>query len=288
MNETAADQKTSAFDSLVVTRLLERLLGGSRQLLNQARFEATSDFLTRYGHWALLVAGALGLVVSLILSVKQSAFFVFVEGMGWLLLLLVLQYTAARFLKAGDALLQSTPSQLSTPAFLNCYALVNLLTGCIALVSFAIMAIKLESMRLFLEGMGVFLICEYLAWIALNPALLNIESTPRASAGEEAVGILSFFLKGFLKLLPIAFGAGLIIGTVGLLIDAIGLPKAGVYYSLLDAAPSLRTVTVAAALPFAGYVLFLLAYLGLDVIRAIVAVPGKLDDIAAGKRQPPV
>jgi hypothetical protein len=105
---------------------------------------------------------------------------------------------------------------------------------------------------------------------------------PQARAGEEAIGVLTFLVKAVLQLVHVAFGAGVALslvmlgyvcsqafsGTEGLLIVKFTEPVAlmGVIYS--------------AALPLIAYLTFLFYSLLLDLCRAVLVTPSKLDKLA--------
>jgi len=167
---------------------------------------------------------------------------------------------------------------LSSSSFLACLALWSLLLGVIALVGLTYVAIKSDSLSTFGTGIVVFAACELVVWLCLNPTLLNINILPASTAGEEAIGVLTFAMKALLRLVPIAFGVGVIVGDFELLASIIRLFR-DQEDSVMGSSLAAWMVLGSAALPLIGYVLFVLNYLFLDVIRAILAVPEKLDYI---------
>jgi hypothetical protein len=195
--------------------------------------------------------------------------------------MLLVQYTAASFSTAGETLVKSSPSQLSSLAFLNCFALLTFVTGWIVLFTLAFQAIKTEQLLLLWTGLGIFLLCEYLACISMNPGLVNLTINPRLAAGEEAVGILAFLLKALLRLVPIAFGAGVAIGTVSMAFQYINFLAKNLYppTALALAQVSANWILEAGLLPFAGFVGFAVLYLVINLIRSVLLIPGKLDTI---------
>ncbi|MCD4726360.1 MAG: hypothetical protein K8R46_01770, partial [Pirellulales bacterium] len=106
----------------------------------------------------------------------------------------------------------------------------------------------------------------------------------QSDAGEEAIGIVTFLFKALMRLVPVAFGAGVICGTL-LLGFACYLPFSG-EGGLSVVQPTWNmaaySLILSALLPLAAYLLFLLYYLLHDLCRAILALPSKLD-IPAGK-----
>lgn len=267
-------------DPLII-RMFDALLDLGKKVLNQGFFEANVRLLTRVGLWGLPVAAVLGFIFTMTVAIKVDTFSVFLYGLAWILLLLFVQYTAASFSSAGETLIKSSPSQLSSLAFLNCFALLTFVTGWLVLFTCVFQAIKTSNLQLLWAGLGGFVLCEYLACIAMNPALANITINPRVPAGEEAVGILAFLLKAFLLLVPIAFGAGVAIGTVSMAFQYINFLAKDLYppSALALAQVSANWILEAGLLPFTGFVAFAVFYLVINLIRSVLLVPGKLDAI---------
>ncbi|MFH0953594.1 MAG: hypothetical protein V1873_04625 [Verrucomicrobiota bacterium] len=278
-NPSPAAQDEPRFDVFVAAKFFDRLLAGAKRRLTPAFFESSTARLTRYGHCALLLAAAVGLLSSIVITIKHDTFSAFVSGLGWVLLLLVLQYTAVKFESSGDTFVKGNPSQIASPAFLDCVALANFIVGWLFLLGFLVIAIQAQRMNALLFGACLFVLCEYLACLAMNPALLNISAASQAGAGEEAVGIIMFLMKAFLRLVPVAFGTGLVLGALRLVVDCVQLLRGrGDVFAAIGQPGSVSLTVAAAALPFFGYILFVLCYLHLDVIRAILAIPAKLDE----------
>jgi hypothetical protein len=268
--------------ALVVTGILERLLGIARSWFDEKILRWTVEWSKTIGHYALLAAAVVGIVVGLVGAIKMDSFYFFLGGVGWVLLLLVLQYIAYRFVGAGNALIDTSPSKLRTTAFLDCVALVGIIGGVILLVGGLISGIRAGDLRPVAVGIGSFVLVEYLACFALNPRILNVTVDERIGAGEDAIGILTFFMKGFLRILPIFYAVFVGLGTLGgvaALIKMIGSPGEGMALGFGSA----NLVIAGGVLPFTGYVTFVLYYLTIDVLRSILVLPAKLDALGAGE-----
>jgi hypothetical protein len=192
----------------------------------------------------------------------------------------VLQYTASRFTTSLDRLNKSTPSAISSTAILDCFALLSMIGGLTFLIWMAVLVIQTGVVTPILTGLVVFIVCEYLACVALNPESLAIKVESDARAGEEALGIVSFFLKSCLHLVPVAFGAGVVWGTATLVYACYLLFGDDVASAAGLATETTFWTLVYAGLPFLAYVLFLLLYLQIDLIRALLSIPGKLDKMS--------
>jgi hypothetical protein len=123
-------------------------------------------------------------------------------------------------------------------------------------------------------GVGGLALFDAVAFIALHPTLTNTSVGESLSAGEEAIGLLSFLVKIVVRIVPIAFGVGTVIGTVGLLFGAVSVVRTGLLTAGRD---SLGLIALCACLPFASYVFFAFYHLSLDILRAILELPRKLE-----------
>jgi len=141
---TVSEPSPLKFDGLVVVRLIDGLLNLARKGLGPRFFEQSVRWLAWLGQVALLAGAALGLLLSVIVAIKTDSFRVFLLGLAWVCAVLALQYTAAKFLPAGDQLLKATPTRLASRSFLDCYALLHLVGGLVVLTWFVVAAVKAE------------------------------------------------------------------------------------------------------------------------------------------------
>ena len=98
-------------------------------------------------------------------------------------------------------------------------------------------------------------------------------------------------MKFSLRCVPIAFAAAVTLttlNTASFLLEIIRSDQDMLEFMAIRASTSLATLFAAAGIPLYAYLVMLLYYLTLDVISAIVSIPGKLDVIADhGKGNPP-
>lgn len=272
----------------VVVRTFDRLLEASREVLHQRFFEANVVFFRRAGVYGLIYAAGLGFLFTGTVAVKADALRPLLYGLAWVLAASLALYVAEQFSGTERQLLEGAPSQLGSLAFLNCFALLNLVGGCLALLGSVFLAIHEESLRHLWAGLGAFVLCEYLATIAMSPGLANVTIRPRNSPGEEALGICSFLLKAMLRLVPIAFGAGVVIGGLALSFEYFGFLAGDSTPSnaLAEAFESADLILTSAMLPLTGYVAFLVLHLAVNVVRSILSIPTKLDALRAASPTP--
>ena len=270
---------------------LEIVLDSLRAQFTVGFVDSTTKIFVTGGHYCLYVAMLASFGAALTLGVKARSFDQVLWGVLWVLLLAVGQYSAGRFCVALDRLNRTTTGHVSTTVFLDSFALLNMVAGLAILLGSAVLAVRNDVyplVPLVLAGLVSFIVCEHLAFVSLNPETLNISVAADPRAGEEAIGMAAFLLKALLRLAPVAFGAGVVGGTLWLFYA---------YYQVFgsaDLAVTGETAAVAtwciigfAALPFVAYVLFLLFYLLVDVVRAVVSLPAKLDALRGENEQEP-
>jgi len=269
---------TKKWDAFTAVRWGDQTLAWVNRVMTAARYEAVESWVEKIGHYALIAAAGLGLIYGIAGAFKWDQFSAALIGIVWIPCVGVAQYAAFKFSSTSRGLIKSSGSQLSSRSFLACLALGSLLLGVIALAGYTYGAIRMDSFSSFGRGIAVFVACELVVWLCLNPSLLNIGIVPASRAGEEGIGVLTFILKALLRLTPIAFGIGVIVGDFEILSAIVRLFR-NEESSIVDASSSAWLVIGSAALPLIGYVIFILNYLVLDVIRAILALPEKLDVI---------
>jgi hypothetical protein len=250
-----------------------------RPQFNSHFIEATANIFRFCGSYGLLLAAILTGILYAIATAKTSEFSYLLRGAVWLLLLVVLQYVARRSFAAIDELNRATAGRLASSVVPDSTVMLSIVAGIAALLVSIASAIETENYLLILGGVAGFFVCAYLSVIALHPLMLNISITPEALAGEELIGVLTFLLKALLRLAPVAFGAGVVCGTVTIavacflaVVGETGFPGS------LDTAYIARCVLISsAALQLVAYLFFLFSNLVLNVWRAVLSLPGKLD-----------
>lgn len=273
---TPAKPKSPAWNIFSAVQWSDRVLGWTRRLLTEPRYEALESWVVKVGYYGLIVAAGLGLFCGIAAALKWDQLSPFFIGVAWIPFVGVAQYFASKFMSTSRELIKSTGTCLSLGSFLDCIALWSMALGIVALLSFTFAAIRMDSFSLFGIGIGICLILELVTWLCLNPPLLNICIQPAPANWEEALGIIAFHMKTHLRLVPIVFGTGVVVGDFALLNVVIRLFR-GDLDSMAGAGTAALVVMVSALLPFIAYILFLLNYLLIDVLRAILSIPGKIE-----------
>jgi len=262
---------------LWVVNLLEKLVELLKKLMTTKLMDFCTNWLTKLGHFAIILGAALGFIFALVYVIKVNDFQTFLIAIGWVLALFVAQYTAHKFLNAGEALVKNNPTRLSSQTFLDCVAFIMVIVGIVVFILKTVVAIRSRDIDEFFIGLAVAVVLEFVALIAFNPKDVNIKIIKSNTAGQDAIGISTFFMKTFMKLVPIAFGAGVIISTVLIFINGIGIFGANHFEAWLNVSESAIRMLLITLLPFFSYIAFAFFYLVVDVIQAILSIPGKLD-----------
>ena len=265
-----AYKRAKSFEPRIIIQTIDLLLGWLREKFPPRIFDSISSWCTTYGHAGIVTAEVLCVVLGLVGWAKNDTPISAIYGIGYALLLVVLQYTADKFVNAGENLIKSSPSKLSSTALLDCTFLLLEIAGLSAVVVLTVQ----NGITGLLVGLGIYALLDAVAYTALFPELANVKVSSRVRGGEEAIGFLSFFAKAILKIVPIAFGIGAIIGTAALLVGIITAMSSG---DTDPARTARRLIIICTCLPFGTYVLFAVYHLFIDVIRAILVLPAKLD-----------
>lgn len=271
------------------------LLNHARRLLPLSLVEHVLSFCTRGGQWLILSGAILAMVASLIFAIKTSMMGLLLVGPASVIIIAVLQYIATRFLQGCGRLVKNTPSTLSSAAVPDCIALLALLGGSGALIGGFVFAVKASYPIIFVGAILVTAMLILLGAITLNPKVTQT-AVGQASAGEEGIGLISFFMKLPVVLLPVGYFILNLAGVLSLLSSlfenesrqygrsSFEVPGEHLLSSFLGpmsefipGLSGLSMIICALSLPFICYLLFLVFHLLVDVIRSIVCLPGKID-----------
>ncbi|MCH2162311.1 MAG: GYF domain-containing protein [Phycisphaerales bacterium] len=257
------------FFALMVDKVVELI----RLLLSKKLFTTNMVRAEKFGHLGILVVMVFLLVLGVITTIKTDSISVLIMTLGSLVALILAQYSAFRFLKASRNLLESTPSTINGKVLLDVIALVLALISVGFLIIGCFYAIKFSMFSFAVYGFFALVIGLLSACVAFNPDVLNIQQSDTASAGEEAIGLASFFVKCLLVLGPFVYFFGALASCYALF--------EGIYYTM-----KYDNIAAATAATFAGtgimvgagfytlvfYIVFLVYYLLIDVLGAILSM----------------
>jgi len=274
--KTKTETKKEFTFHLFAVNLLEKVVEFFKGILTADLLGFCIKWLERIGHLAIIVAAGLGFLFALIFTFRVDKFTSFLYAIIWVLVIFVAQYTAHKFLPKGVTLIKNNPTQMSSKAFLDCLGFLSLIGGVALLIMGIFNAINFKSIEPFLWGLGMFVFLELVALISFNPQEVEISMVEDNTAGQEAIGIATFFIKAFMRLVPIFFGIGVVLGTVMLFISFIGVFGSNFGGAFIKGMGDAQQILSATLLPFLSYLIFVFFYLAVDLVKAILAIPGKL------------
>lgn len=262
-------------DENLTATIIERQLNSMRENSLFNFFERQESIFSRLGLFALYVSAVLGLLASIIFPMRYEISFGYsiAWGLTWFLTCIACHYIAWKFLPGLTNLIKSNPTKLCSTAFLDSIAVSTGILGVLSLVGGVYIWARSSSTGVLVTSLAVFVISEYLFSLCLNPSSLNIIISEKASAGEEFIGLISLFMKCFVKLIPVAFGASIVLVAINL-VDLLLLD--GNFFLVISRIPGICAYTAMALLPAAGYLIFLQYYFLMDVALSILSLPSRL------------
>jgi hypothetical protein len=272
--------------STLLGDIVAKLLGLISAILSPGLLENSLGASKRLGHYTVLAGAVLTVIYGLIMAIKLEAFQLLITALLFVGVIAVAQFAAGRFLDAADKIIRSTQSRVSSPAFFECVGLISIILAIALLLSGLGAAIYMRSFPALVLPLILVVIMVSFATIMLHPNIVNV-AVGEGTAGEEAIGIITTFMKAKLKLVPLVFFLFAILGSLIVLAGFFGdrfamafaqyfpFSTGGLPFGFVGAA----LIVVACMVPILVYFVFLLQYLFLDVIRAVLAVPGKLDSL---------
>jgi len=264
-------------DSLPHLRLVRALLERLRKWVSRDLLDSVDRWAKATGSITLLAAAALLLLAFLIVGIRGESVVLVLGGLVGVPVFTVLaHFVGAMFMDAGRSLLRESPSSLSSASFLTCFGLAAFLGAVLVLVAGVVAAATGNAPTLVGSVAGA-VVLVYVGGLALSPDSINVDVGGKASAGEEAIGILMFLFKLPLRLVPVVFGVGLLVGFFGAAALLWKSVAAEPFEAQIAAIPAATVVFGVAVFPLAAYLLFLLLYLEVDLLRAVLVIPGKLD-----------
>jgi hypothetical protein len=262
---------------------LDSVIDAARAACPDDLAETISGVAGRIGVLALYISAAITLIGGILLAIRGNSFGAFVAGIGVTIGVLVGQYIAYRLLGACRTAITANRSILSSLAIPDSVFLlitVSTIAGTLALLW---AAIQTGQLVFFVGAVAVLAIGTFAAITALTPTGLSLEVEPDCRAAQEAVGVLTFAFKLVLRCTPLFFTVGIAFATYRLIEAVVFVMRSEGREALFvqqAVATTLGMLFTVIAIPLYAYLLTLAYYLTLDVISAIVSLPGKLDVIA--------
>jgi hypothetical protein len=253
----------------------------AKGILNEKLLCVALERLAKIGIFAMVAAALGALTSSILLAVRNldglSPTVAIGVGIFTVGLISLIQYFASRFMNSGEQVISASPTKMGSEALTEAIALVSLIPAILLMAAYAFCAVKFEIPSLLIGGMSVLFSGSLTAGIALNPKMLNITIDEKSSAGESAIGIISFYFKSALRAIPAIFGVTAISGTIAVIWGTVKVLTGDTEAGLLSLGIGLIMVIIAGLLPVCGLLFFLFGHLLIDVVSSILELPSKLE-----------
>jgi hypothetical protein len=274
-----------AFDQMLADAAAS-VVRAAQGALSAGFVEAALELTRRAGHYLVTAAGGLGVVYAIYAAVKNRSVTVVISALILLVGLAFAQFAARHFFRANQKLL--TPTPVSSAALLECIALLALLVGLSSVVTAVTVWIEYGMWQPIVPAVLGAAFWTIFGAVALHPETVAVEIRP-SGAGQQVVGLLAFFCKALLKLVPLAFFAAAALGSLAIVLSFFD--SAGYVLGLIPSEmvpmprnlgigagfAGLGAVIFACLLPLLAHLLFIVVSLPLDLWGSILTVPEKLD-----------
>ena len=252
--------------------------------------DVVEHFASRFGVFAMLVCGLLYVVLCL-KNMVLSFFFkdapakmCFALAIGGLIALAICAYAATKMMDALSKVISSSSCKISSLNFFSVLTAIGLLQTVASLLGGIYAACEFRSIQLFFYGLGSAAFFALITLYVANPEKFGIVADENASAGEDFVSIFTFALKVMLRLVPVALLGIAILGIIQIIpMIFTTYIQSGENTNRLLAGSMLADMTASSGFVFIGilplviYLVYIFNYVALDLIRAILQLPNKLD-----------
>jgi len=257
-------------------KLIDKILGFFKKILTPGLLDVTENWLLKLGHLSAVGATLLFILLALIGSIKTDAWEIFFYSLIGIPAMAIAQYIAVKFMGSGKDLISRSPGKIATQGFLDALVLISVLYGFIALGGGFYFMIKESEPLIFAIGLLLTFGSLYIAICGFNPSTVNIHlGDENASVGEEALGLVSFIIKSYMRAVPLVFGLAITLSFLAMLyftIDIITEKGYRAASAVWACASCFGVILFMMLLPFITYIGFVFYYLFIDLFRTILSL----------------
>ena len=268
-----------------LTRLIDSFLEKARTVLTVDLFKyVESAFITIAG-FSSAASAVLGFCIVAVLAIRLDSLSLFFMAPAWIAAVVLMYYIGEKLIKSCLTAIKNNPSSVGSRDMLDVFAVFAAIGAVVSLLLGSYLAIKANSLSIFFAGFGSSIIFIYAFWILLNPTILSTDLKARASAGDEAIAYMALFNKVYLRAAKILFGMLPLLGSLmllGMLGQVFGDNPYAVQAGGILGATGFVLVAAGLLAPLLCYLLFIFAYLWLEVLRSILSIPAEKSALAGG------
>jgi len=251
--------------------ILDKFVDWLSTMLGSGRLIKNKKSVTKFGNLFLNISLVIYLIGTLWAAIKVDSMVMMLTAVGLGVAIAIGQFMAVRFIIAGDRVLASSPTQINNLEIIRLLGFLITAAAVAICVSGIYMSIKMSQIEPAVVGILFFVVGVIAASLVFSPSALNITVSEGTSAGMELLGIVSFFL---------GTAGSIIIGIRGLY-----LMTGDDWHFAIAAFPAQASfVIIASIFPLVIYLIFLIYYLFIDVIRAILDIDINVRDIQEKNR----
>ena len=248
----------------VLNAFIDRGFGAVRAVDWPKFASVGGKYAAAFGTLAFYAFGVVGFIASIVClcrfrgatgTMLGFAFGILVGGV-------VAAYVGSKMMTMLDRCVANNRTYVSSSAVLDAVACLLVLVGIGALV----VDFRME---MWTNGIVKLVAALLLALAAVCPGIVSVEVKEGTTSGQEFIGLVSFFAKAVLRVVPFVWFAGAAFYTVALLVN-LGSKNVDV-----ELAGALAGAMPLAVLPVVAYLGFLALNLLIDIVGAILSIPGK-------------
>ncbi|MFM1908251.1 MAG: hypothetical protein RLZZ591_1928 [Pseudomonadota bacterium] len=256
---------------------IDGLVSKIRSMMTTGLFEKIEEGVVNLAKVSTPVAAIAGALIAFVIAIKGDSLAMFFGGFMWIVFVVLMYYTGCKLQKTCQNTINSNPFSIASQELLDVAIVVYALLAVFAIFSGIYISIKISEIDPMLYGLSGGGVMIYVVWILLNPNLVTTSVEPSSSAGMDAIAVFSLGNKIFLRTNKLLFGilptlAALLL--LNSLIEAFGDP-----FQIMDGgikgAIGFVLLTVGLLSPLLAYTIFLVGYMFLDVMRAILVMGAK-------------
>lgn len=261
---------------------ISKIIESVKKVLSLDLFELLKKWLIILGDYGLYVSAVIVIIIGLIASIRMESFKSFLYTLGFAIVFIIVQYISSKFNVINESLIESNETYMTSSGFTEVIGIFSLIVGIVYFFVELYLAIKLPKFLPFAQGLGIFIVFTLISLISFNPSLISVKSVKKNSAGEEAIGILGFFIKLSVKLIPFIYGVGIVYVLIMLIIHSAGMfgDRFKMMISWGRVYTDMGKLLFFGVLPFLAYLSFVLNFLLLDIMKSILVIPDKLDKLS--------
>lgn len=253
-------------------RFIDRVLDGIRALLTVRLFEQIEMGINLLAKIFAPICALAGGLILIILAIKMDSLMLFLAAFGWIFLVVLVYYIGSKLQNTCQTTIRNNPISIASQELIDTTIAVYCVLALTSFIGGFYASIKLSEPYFLLAGVTVGALMIYSLWMLLHPELVSTYVESSSSAGLDAIAYLSLGNKMFLRTSKSLFGVLTTIAAFLLLnslFKVFGKPEVLLEGGIQGALGFILLISGALA-PLVAYMVFIITYMILDVMRSIL------------------